>query len=66
MFLLEILKIMLIIDLISFIGLCILLHSEIIEMIKEQRLENKKNKQERNEFRKRMTLNEFGGWNYDI
>lgn len=61
----QILKIILIIDFISLIGLILLLHREIIETIKEQRTIKQKNKKEQESLRKRMKLNEYGGWNYD-
>lgn len=66
MILLEIIKWILIIDLISFVGLIILLRDEIFSIIKEQRKEKRRQIEEENKLRKIMKLNEFGGWEYDV
>lgn len=66
MILLEIIKWILIIDLISFIGLIILLRDEIFAIIKEQKIEKRRQIEEENKLRKMMKLNKFGGWEYDV
>lgn len=66
MILLEIIKWILIIDLISFVGLIILLRDEIFSIIKEQRKEKRRQIEEENKLRKIMKLNKFGGWEYDV